>query len=172
MKVQSSLSVVVLATVSSTSGFCPSRQLSRKQTTLHAENKWWNPVTTSVVGWTLASQVAIAVMTPLNVQMPTLQAESTSLLAAESTREKIDFSLPSYGSTSYGFGDGQEARLSEAKGGDENTKQMEAMKKAEAARQARLAEKKEAAKQREAEDRARAEEKKAKASSRFNEIFQ
>ena len=94
---------------------------------------------------------------------PPLQGESTTLLAAET----IDFSLPSYNASMQGFGEGTEARLSEAKGGAEADKQKEAMRKAEAARQARLIEKKEALKAREEEGATRDKAKKEAQKDRF-----
>lgn len=127
------------------------------------------PAAAAVAGWTLATQIAGASMPPANQHIPSFRGESTTLIAAET----IDFSLPTTYSTNMGgFGDGSEAKLTEAKGGDEGDKQKEAMRKAEAARQARLKEKKEAMKAREAEDLAREKARKARQADRFKEIFQ
>lgn len=172
MKFQSSVILALVTSVSSVGAFCPPQNRAsapNRVTELQAsKNGWLSPVAAAVVGWTLVGQVASAGMLPTNEQLPSFQGESTTLLAAET----IDFSLPSYNPSMQGFGDGTEARLSEAKGGDEGDKQKEAMRRAEAARQARLVEKKEAAKAREEKGRARAQAKKAAQADRFKEIFQ
>jgi len=170
MKIQSSSVVILAAVVSSVGAFCPQQNNALKHaTSLRAiKGGWLSPAAAAAVGWTLATQIAGASMPPANEQMPSFPGESTTLIAAET----IDFSLPSYNPNMGGFGEGTEAKLSEVKGGDERDKQKEAMLKAEAARQARLAQKKEDALVREAEGRARAEERKAAQADRFKEIFQ
>lgn len=174
MKIHSSVAFVLTVASGVVGAFCPRQQAIRAPplssvTELKAsKNEWLSPVAALVAGWTLAAQVAGAGMLPANEQMPSFQGESTTLLAAET----IDFSLPSYSANMQGFGEGTEARLSEAKGGDEGDKQKEAMRKAEAARQARLIEKKEALRAREEEAQAREKAKKEAQKDRFKEIFQ
>jgi len=97
--------------------------------------------------------------------------------------EKLDFSLPSYDSSIKnigGFGDGAEAILNmegrgsgtlSDPGSGEAAKQREAMKKAEEARQAKLAEKKAEMKAREEEEKRRAIEKKEERARRMKGIF-
>jgi hypothetical protein len=172
MTIPSSIALF-LAVTSGVGAFCPHRAApsSWSVTELQAsKNKWLSPVAAAVIGWTLAAQVSGAGMLPANEQMPYMyfQGEGTTLLAAET----IDFSLPSYSADMQGFGQGAEARLSEAKGGDEAEKQKEAMRKAEAARQARLLKKKAEAKAREEEALAREKAKKEAQKDRFKEIFQ
>lgn len=175
MKIQSSVAFVLTVTAG-VGAFCPTPQQAIRAPPLSSvtelkaisKNTLLSPVAAVVAGWTLAVQVAGAGMLPANEQMPSFQGESTTLLATE----KIDFSLPSYNANMQGFGDGTEARLSEAKGGDEGDKQKEAMRKAEAARQARLIEKKEALRAREEEAQAREKAKKEAQKDRFKEIFQ
>mmetsp|Transcript_31213 Transcript_31213/g.56552 ORF Transcript_31213/g.56552 Transcript_31213/m.56552 type:complete len:171 (-) Transcript_31213:174-686(-) len=170
MTIPSSIALF-LAVTSGVGAFCPHHAApsSRSVTELQAsKNEWLSPVAAAVIGWTLAAQVSGAGILPANEQMPSFQGESTTLLAAET----IDFSLPSYSADMQGFGQGAEARLSEAKGGNEAEKQKEAMRKAEAARQARLLEKKAEAKAREEEALAREKAKKEAQKDRFKEIFQ
>jgi hypothetical protein len=175
MKIPSSTFVFLVAVLASASAFAPSQNRGPINTALQAtsSNKsiWWSSaVAAAAVGFTLAtSQMAGAA--PVNEQMASFQGESapTLMLAASET---IDFSLPSYNPNMGGFGDGTEAKLSEAKGGDEAAKQREAMLKAEEARKARLVQKKEEAKAREAEEKARAQQRKEASKDRFKEIFQ
>ena len=187
MKIQSSVAVVLVALAASGSALSPQKHAITKHTVLLAKKDWWSPVATAAVGWTLATQIASASM-PRTSELVMTQDTSipTWLLSvkggkvsewfapeAEKAYEKIDFSMPSYGSTSFGFGEGQEGEISKEKGGGTEAElQAEAVKKAEAARQARLEEKREALKRREAEDRARAEAKKAEARERISSIFQ
>lgn len=171
MKIESLHFVALIATASSVGAFCPLHSgvaPNHHVTELQASKSgWWSPVAAAVVGWSLAAQVAGASVLPAT-ELPAFQGESITLLAGET----IDLSLPSYDTNMQGFGEGSEARLSEAKGGDEGEKQKEAMRKAEVARQARLIEKKAAAKTREEEAQARATAKKAAQADRFKEIFQ
>lgn len=172
--------VALVAAVSSATAFAPLYTHRAPTTSLQASKpsekseNWWTPAATALVGWTLATQIAGASVIPANSDSvsPTAtfqQAAPTTLVAAET----IDFSLPSsYNPNMGGFGDGSEARLQEAKGGDEGDKQKEAMRKAEENRQQRLAEKKAEAKLREEEGRARAQAKKEAQKDRFKEIFQ
>ena len=174
MKIFSSIVLVTIASVSSAGAFCPLSQnrVPNPITSLQAskEGGWLGPAATAVVGWTLATQIASAGLPASNEHVPSFQGESTTMMIAA---EKLDFSLPSSYSTNMGgFGEGTEARLTEAKGGDEGEKQKEAMRKAEAARQARLKEKREAFKAREAEELARAKARKAAQADRVKEIFQ
>jgi hypothetical protein len=69
-----------------------------------------------------------------------------------------------------GFGDGTEARLNSA-GPSEKEKQMEAMRKAEEARQGQLQKKKVEAKAQQEEDKRRAVEKKARDAERLSSIW-
>lgn len=165
----------LVALVSSVGAFCPQRQTPTNPfTALEATSngKWWSATAAAAAGWTLAAQIAGAsIVNPVNEhKMPSFASQSNTLVITAS--ETIDFSLPSYNPNMGGFGDGTEARLTEAKGGDEGNKQKEAMQKAEAARQERLKEKKEAAKAREQEERLRAKAKKEAQKDRFKEIFQ
>lgn len=189
MKFQSSVALALIALTASASAFCPRKQAFNKHTTLEAKKEWWSPVATAAMGWALASQIASAAMlstcTPEQLSTPHVTCTPTLLLSVtggkvsewfkeeEKTYEKIDFSMPSYDSKSIGFGDGSQGQVTEKKGAStESDLQAEAMKKAEAARQARLQEKREAMKAREAEDRARAEAKKAEAKERVSALFQ
>jgi hypothetical protein len=140
------------------------------------KNGFWAPVTAAVVGWTLASQVALA--QPIVMDPPSAKNPMASLFEQkpEPVYEKLDFSLPSYDSASKasGFGQGTEARnLGQTSTSDESEKdkQREAMLKAEAARQARIEQAKELARMREAEDQARAQAKKEEAARRLRGIF-
>mmetsp|Transcript_46729 Transcript_46729/g.69109 ORF Transcript_46729/g.69109 Transcript_46729/m.69109 type:complete len:185 (+) Transcript_46729:83-637(+) len=173
----------ILASAVSASAFSPQpqqRPFSTK-TTLQAHNgNWWSPVAATAVGWTLASQIAVAGMLPANnidrVHDSIASSPPSTLISAmesktEPVYEKIDFSFPSYDSKTYGFEQGAEARLSEGTGGVEADKQAEAMKKAEAARLARLEAKREEAKVREAELKLRAKEKKAESARRLKGNF-
>ena len=99
----------------------------------------------SLLGLTLVSQVASA--TPL-VDMPTTTVAI----------EKLDMSMPSYSATTMGFGEGTEAYLNKQRD-TEDELQAITMRKAEEARQARLAAKK-------AEFKAREEEQKAAAAAK------
>ena len=187
MKIQSSVAVVLVALAVSASAFSPQKQAITKHSVLQAKKDWWSPVAAAAVGWTLASQIASASMPLTTELLPTQDTSIPTLLLSvkgakvsewfapetDKTYEKIDFSMPSYGSTSFGFGEGQEGKTSKEKGsGTEAELQAEAMKKAEAARQARLKEKREELKRREAEDMARAEAKKTEAKERINSLFQ
>jgi hypothetical protein len=187
MKIQSSVALALVALTATASAFCPQKQAFNKHTSLEAKKDWWSPLTAAAVGWTLASQIASASMLPTTEQLSTHQEAGTPTLLLsvaggkvsewfkeeEKTYEKIDFSMPSYDTKSIGFGDGSQGQVTEKKGiSTEADLQAQAMKKAEAARQARLQEKREAMKAREAEDRARAEAKTAEGKERVSALFQ
>lgn len=152
----------------------------------------WAPAfAAAVVGWTVASQVALAGPPPIPMTTFTVAVTSTSTsknpLASmfeekpQPVYEKLDFSLPSYDTSksAAGFGEGAEVRTrnlapSASDGTDksEQDKQRDAMLKAEAARQARIQQAKELAKIREAEDQLRAQAKKEEAARRMRGIFE
>lgn len=183
------MALAIIALTVSASAFCPHQQALNRHIALEATKEWCRPVATAAMGWTLASQIASAGMlstcTPEQMSSPQVTGTPTLLLSVaggkvsewfkeeEKTYEKIDFSMPSYDSKSIGFGDGSQGQVTEKKGAStESDLQAEAMKKAEAARQARLQQKREMMKAREAEDRARAEAKKAEAKERVGALFQ
>lgn len=176
MKIQTVSVVALFATTASS--FQPHQRATTKNTALRARKEWWGPVGAAAVGWTLASHIAAA-SAPWTALQPMAASHETqtpsTLLAAkgELSYEKIDFSMPSYGASSFGFGDGQEARLGGGveKGLNEKQLQEEAMRKAEAARQARLKAKNEDVKAREEEARTRAKAKKAEGDARVKELF-
>lgn len=183
-----SLAVAVVTSAASASAFCPLQQQSRvcTKTALQAHPKWWAPAAAAAMGWTLATQVAMASI-PTNEQIPRSPhiASSTSLIAAMKKEpddvpyEKLDFSLPSYGSnTKTGFGEGTQTFMGGSggsltdPGADESLKQAEAMRKAEAARKARIAEKNEATKAREAEAKVRGKQREAERKARMAGTFE
>ena len=126
------------------------------------------------VGWAIASQAAVAM--PMTSNMVSAASMETK---KEAAYEKLDFSLPSYGSSNAsGFGDGVEAFLGSKNsaltdpGQGEGDKQKEAMRKAEEARKERVKKQKEEMKQREAEAKEREEEKRKEKAGRFASIFE
>lgn len=157
----------------------------------HGAGKWVPTFAAAVVGWTMASQVALAgppppIATTFTVAVTSTSTTKNSLASMFEEKpapvyEKLDFSLPSYESSksATGFGDGTEVRTKNlapslaADGSDksEQDKQREAMVKAEAARKARVAQAKELTKMREAEDQLRAQAKKEEAARRMRGIF-
>ena len=142
------------------------------------KNGWIAPAVSAVVGWGLASQLALANMMPSTLyedQHQAIFASSSSLVAVES----LDFSLPSYdsiGKSTGGFGQGSEARIGltdslTVPGANERAKQEDAMKRAEEARQARKQAEKKAREQRSEEARIQAELKKKEEQRRIKELF-
>jgi hypothetical protein len=157
----------------------------------HGAGNWVPAFAAAVVGWTMASQVALAappppIATTFTVSVTSTATTKNSLASMFEEKpapvyEKLDFSLPSYESSksATGFGEGTEVRTKNlapslaADGSDqsEQDKQREAMVKAEAARKARVAQAKELTKMREAEDQLRAQAKKEEAARRMRGIF-
>lgn len=168
------LALTASALVSGASAFCPPQHQAASSSLAASNGKWGPAVAATVVGWTIAAQVAGAAVAP---QLPSSFASSSSIVsvkekAADPTYEKLDFSMPSYNSASVsgGFGQGTEARLGAADNAEAD-KQKVAMQKAEAARQERLKQQKEETKAREADVKARELVKKAERERRMKGIF-
>jgi hypothetical protein len=142
-------------------------------------NDWMVPVAAVALGFTLASQAAVAspmMMDSLpwtattTTTTTTTTYESTLLVSAE----KLDFSLPSYdsiGTNQGGFGLGSEARLGQDPGNFEKSKERDAMLKAEEARLARKEAEKQAKIVRNEEMIRAAEAKKKADQQRVAELF-
>ena len=129
---------------------------------------------TAAIGWTLASQVALAA--------PKGASSLEFLNAPEPTSTMtLDFSLPKYdsGKSSVGFGQGNIAMLNSRDsastmidpGANEKEKQAAAMKKAEENRILRVATEKAAKKERELEYQQREAEKKLEKAERLKNIW-
>jgi hypothetical protein len=135
-------------------------------------NDWMVPVAAVALGFTLATQAAVAA--PMVDRLPwtamTTTCDSTLLVSVE----KLDLSLPSYdsiGTNQGGFGVGSEARLGQNPDNFEKSKELEAMRKAEEARLARKAAEKQAKIERDEEIMRRAEAKKKADQQRVAELF-
>jgi hypothetical protein len=133
---------------------------------------WMVPVAAVALGFTLATQAAVA--SPMMGQLPltatTTTYDSTLLVSVE----RLDLSLPSYdtiGTNQGGFGVGSEARLGQDPDRFEKSKELEAMRKAEEARLARKAADKQAKIERDEEIIRRAEAKKKADQQRVAELF-
>jgi hypothetical protein len=162
MKIQSSVAVAFVAWVASASAFSPQKQAFAKDTGLHAKKICLSPVVIAAVGWTLASQIALASVPSEKVTASQGMSTPTLLLSVrgkisewfkeeEKSYEKIDFNMPSYDSKFVGFKEEQQELVTERKGADTPATlqaETEATEKAEAARQAKLQEKMEAMKRR------------------------
>jgi len=168
--------VTVALTVSGASAFCAPQQSQHRQsqgaTCLQAQkNGFWAPVTAAVIGWTLASGVAVAAAPPTSASKSGMAVYFEK--KQEASYEKIDYSMPTYNSgKNMGFGEGTSVRdLDGGSTNDEKDLERQVMLKAEAARKARLQQKKEDMKIREAEDQVRAQLKKEENARRMRGIF-
>lgn len=128
-----------------------------------AKKSLFAPVAAAAVGWTVATGVALA-----NVDCPPAITSNSVVISYE----KLDMSMPSYGSSTVGFGEGAQSKAEGVKTGVlEEDLQREAMRKAEAARRERLAAKKAEMKALEEEARVRAQQKKEDNAARVKELF-
>eukprot|EP00588_Corethron_pennatum_P008502 CAMPEP_0194265780 /NCGR_PEP_ID=MMETSP0169-20130528/903_1 /TAXON_ID=218684 /ORGANISM="Corethron pennatum, Strain L29A3" /LENGTH=155 /DNA_ID=CAMNT_0039006319 /DNA_START=90 /DNA_END=557 /DNA_ORIENTATION=+ len=134
------LFMVGLLLVASTDAFCPQHKKAfTSKTSLRAQKDWWAPAAAAAIGWTLASQIAVAGIPPGNEREFVMRDVTSSSVIVSKGNSDQKSMLEMYTDP----------------GADEKQKQELAMKKAEAARQARLVEKKEAAKKKVADDLAR-----------------
>jgi hypothetical protein len=155
------------------------RVATSSSTSLQAQptNKnWWAPAVTAAIGWSLASQVALAAQ----------GANSLDFLKPDEPTPtmSLDFSMPKYdgdtsGKSAVGFGLGNAVRLNSQDtastltdpGANEKEKQAASMRKAEENRVLRVATEKAAKKERELEYQQREAEKKLEKAERLKNIW-
>jgi hypothetical protein len=149
-----------------------SSSLQAQPTSNHNKN-WWAPTLTAAIGWTLASQVALAA--PGTMSMDFVKPDEPIPTMS------LDFSMPKYdsGKASVGFGLGNSVTLNSKgtastmidPGANEKEKQAAAMKKAEENRKVRMATEKAAKKEKELEYQQREAEKKLEKAERLKNIW-
>jgi hypothetical protein len=179
--IMKSLSIATLCIViTGVAAFSPQQQQRVATSTTSLEDQrtntnknWWAPAVTAAIGWTLASQVALAA--PPTMSMDFLKPEEPTPNMA------LDFSMPKYGESSKaaGFGMGSQATLNSQgtastltdPGANEKEKQVAAMQKAEENRKVRVATEKAAKKEKELEYQQREAEKKLEKAERLKNIW-